>query len=159
MECVVTFHLQTMFRYDAFKAQRFYISNDLKKPNRVLIRDFVQQIQCLNSYLELLPCLNYSYRASKSTKIIKPFDDSVLASHILKLVPRTDRSSVSTVEPPYKVSGTSLKSLTTSKSLSSQQQHSLRPELNQVTLPKEDGLLRSKNCLLCKKHGSLEVQI
>ena len=44
MECVVTFHLQTMFRYDAFKAQRFYISNDLKKPNRVLIRDFVQQI-------------------------------------------------------------------------------------------------------------------
>jgi hypothetical protein len=41
MECVM-FHLLAVFRHDAGKMQRFYISNGLKKPNRVSIRDFVQ---------------------------------------------------------------------------------------------------------------------
>eukprot|EP00804_Cyclotella_cryptica_P021392 CCRYP_016788-RA/>CCRYP_016788-RA protein AED:0.40 eAED:0.40 QI:0/-1/0/1/-1/1/1/0/112 len=40
MECV-TFHLLTVFRNDAAKAQRYYISNGLKKPNWVPIRQFV----------------------------------------------------------------------------------------------------------------------
>jgi hypothetical protein len=88
MECI-TFHLQTMYRHDVTKMQRFYISNGLKKPNRVSIRDFVQQIQHLNGYLNLLPCLYYSSRASKSMKIIGTIDDADLASHILRMVPRT----------------------------------------------------------------------
>ena len=46
-ECV-QLHLQTIFRTDAMEQERFYISNGLKKPNRVPIRDFVQRIQCLN---------------------------------------------------------------------------------------------------------------
>ena len=33
----MTFHLQTFFQSDALETQRFYISNGLKKPNRVLI--------------------------------------------------------------------------------------------------------------------------
>ena len=64
----------------------FYISNGLKKPNRVPIRDFVQRIQCL--YLELLLCLFYSLKAAKSTKVCGPFDDADLASHILRMVPQ-----------------------------------------------------------------------
>jgi hypothetical protein len=32
----------------------------LKKPNRVPIRQFVQRVQQLNGYLDLLPCLLYS---------------------------------------------------------------------------------------------------
>ena len=47
MECV-QLHLQSVFRYDAAETLRFYISNGLKKPNRVPIRDFVQRIQHLN---------------------------------------------------------------------------------------------------------------
>ena len=87
MECV-QLHLQTVFRNDAAEAQRFYISNCLKKPNRVPIRDFVRRIQRLNGYLDLLPCLYYSSKAIKSTKVVGPFDDTDLASHILRMVPR-----------------------------------------------------------------------
>ena len=45
------------------KAQRYYLSNCLKEPNRVPIRQFVQHVQCvqqLNNYLKLLSCLYQS---------------------------------------------------------------------------------------------------
>ena len=87
MDCV-TFHLLTVFRSDAAETQRFYISNGLKKPNRVPIRQFVQRIQQLNGYLDLLPCLFYSERATKLTKVVQAFDNADLASHILQMVPR-----------------------------------------------------------------------
>ena len=45
-ECVM-FHLLTVFCSDAAKAQRYYISNGLKKPNLVPIRQFVQHISSL----------------------------------------------------------------------------------------------------------------
>ncbi len=47
MECVM-FHLLTVFRNDAAKAQMYYISNGLKKPNLVPVRQFVQRIQQVN---------------------------------------------------------------------------------------------------------------
>ncbi len=53
-------HLLTVFCNDAAETKRYYISNCLKKPNWVPIRQFVQRVQQLNSYLELLPCLYYS---------------------------------------------------------------------------------------------------
>jgi hypothetical protein len=49
-ECV-TFHMLTVFRNDATEAQRYYISNCLKKPNQVPIRQFVQHEQQLDDYL------------------------------------------------------------------------------------------------------------
>ena len=78
-----------MFRHDVAKMQRFYISNGLKKLNRVSVRDFVQQIQHLDGYFDLLPCLYYSSRVTQSIMIIGPFDDADLASHIIRMVPRT----------------------------------------------------------------------
>ena len=53
MDCI-TFHLLSVFRSDAAETQQFYISNGLKEPNRVPIRQFVQKIQKLNGYLDLL---------------------------------------------------------------------------------------------------------
>ncbi len=87
MDCV-TFHLLPVFRSDVAETQRFYISNGLKKPNRVPIRQFVQRVQQLNGYLNLLPCLFYSKQATKLTKAVQAFDDVDLASHILRMVPR-----------------------------------------------------------------------
>jgi hypothetical protein len=84
----VTFHLLSVFRPDAAETQRFYISNGLKKPNRVPIRQFTQRVQQLNGYLHLLPCLYFSERATKNTKPVELFDDADLASHILRMVPR-----------------------------------------------------------------------
>ena len=59
------FHLLTVFGNDATETDRYYISNCLKKPNRVPIWHFMQQVQQLNSYVELLPCLYYSPQAIK----------------------------------------------------------------------------------------------
>ena len=87
MNCF-TFHFLVVFPSDAAETQRFYISNGLKKPNRVPIRQFVQRVQQLNGYLNLLPCLFYSKHATKLTKAVKAFDDIDLASHILRMVPR-----------------------------------------------------------------------
>ncbi len=88
MECV-TFHLLTMFHNDAAEAQRYYICNGLKKPNRVPIRQFVQCIQQLNDYLELLPFLYQSNWATPATKKVGPIDDADLAGHILRMCPGT----------------------------------------------------------------------
>ena len=86
MDCI-SFHLLTVFRSDMAEIQQFYISNGLKMPNRVPIRQFVQRIQQLNGYLDLLPCLFYSEHATKLTKVVQAFDDPHLVSHILRMVP------------------------------------------------------------------------
>ena len=78
-----------MFCNDAAKAQRYYISNCLKKPNRVPIRQFVQHVQQLNDYLELLPCLFPRNRATPATKKVGPIDDANIAGHILCMCPGT----------------------------------------------------------------------
>jgi hypothetical protein len=84
----MTFHLLSVFQSDAAETQRFYISNGLKKPNRVPIRQFLQRVQQLNDYLDLLPRLFYSDRTTKLTKVVEPFDVPDLASHILRMVPK-----------------------------------------------------------------------
>ena len=76
-------HLLTTCHNDTAETQWFYISKGLKKHNRVLIQQFVHRIQQLNDYLDMLPCLYYSDHATKLTKVVKPFDDVDLASHIL----------------------------------------------------------------------------
>ena len=78
MDCV-TFHLLLVFWSVAAKTQQFYISNGLKKPNRVPISQFMQRIQQLNGYLDLLLCLFYSKNATKLTKVVQAFDDVDLA--------------------------------------------------------------------------------
>jgi hypothetical protein len=54
MDCV-TFHLLSVFRSTATETQGFYVSNWLKKPNRVPIRQFMQRVQQFNGYLDQLP--------------------------------------------------------------------------------------------------------
>jgi hypothetical protein len=58
-ECV-TFHMLTAFMNIATEMQRYYISHCLKKPNRVPIKQFMQHVQQLNEYLELLHCMYQS---------------------------------------------------------------------------------------------------
>ena len=86
MDCV-TFHLLSVCWSDEAETLQFYISNRLKKPNRVPI-GHVQRVQQLNGYLDLLHCVFYSERATKLTKVVEPFNDADLASHILRMVPK-----------------------------------------------------------------------
>jgi len=59
-EDCVTFHLFTVFPNNAAEQERYYITNVLKKPQRVNIRQFVQHVEQLNSYILQLPCWYYS---------------------------------------------------------------------------------------------------
>jgi hypothetical protein len=86
MECV-TFHLQQVFRHDADKALKYYITNTLQKPNRILICQFLVRVEQLNSYLETLSCLYYSPSANQATKQVLTLDDANLVMHLLCMCP------------------------------------------------------------------------
>ena len=166
MDCV-TFHLLTVFRSDAAETQRFYISNGLKKPNRVPIRQFVQRIQQLNGYLNLLPCLFYSDRATKFTKVVQAFDDVDLASHILRMVPRNwqDQYELTVGSVPQSVRKL-VEALERIEKAYPTEKERERPKSNtdgggsskkrMVTfsdrIPKKSRS-SAKHCALCKKHG------
>ena len=86
MECV-TFHPQQVFRHDAGEALKYYIMNTLRKPNRILICQFLVRVKQLNSYLVTLPCLYYSPSANQATKQVLPLNNTDLATHLLRMCP------------------------------------------------------------------------
>ena len=68
----IALHLQQVFRHDASKALKYYITNMLRKPKQIPIHQFLVGIKQLNSYLEMLPCLYYSPSANQATKQVLP---------------------------------------------------------------------------------------
>ena len=86
-EDCVNFHLLTVFRTDAAERQKIYISNTLKKPQRVPVRYFFQRVEQLNGYLRHLPCLYNSPKATSITSAVTPFDDAELANLLLRMCP------------------------------------------------------------------------
>ncbi len=58
-DCVM-FHLLTVFLNNAAEQEKYYLSNMLKKPQRVGIRQFIQLVEQLNAYVTQLPCWYYS---------------------------------------------------------------------------------------------------
>jgi hypothetical protein len=79
----MTFHLQSVFKPDSAEAVKFYITNTLKKPNRVPIWQLFMHVDQLNSYLETLPSLYHSRKANLATKPVTPLEDADLANHLL----------------------------------------------------------------------------
>jgi hypothetical protein len=49
------FHLLTVFPNNAAEQERYYITNVLKKPQRVSFLQFVQRVEQLNSYIYYSP--------------------------------------------------------------------------------------------------------
>ncbi len=66
-DCVM-FHLLTTFPINAAEQEKYYISNVLKKPQCVNVRQFVRQVEQLNAYIAQMPCFFYSLHANASTK-------------------------------------------------------------------------------------------
>jgi hypothetical protein len=85
----ITFHLLDMFPGDAAKQQRYYISNGLKKPQRVTVRYFFQRVEQLNGYLSYLPCTYDSPCVTASTKPVVAYDEAELASLLLHMCPES----------------------------------------------------------------------
>ena len=86
LECI-TFHLQSVFCPDTAEAVKFYITNKLKKPNRVPMWQLFVQMEQLNSHLENLPSLFQRLKANSATKPVTPLEDADLATHLLRMCP------------------------------------------------------------------------
>ncbi len=67
--------------------QKFYISNVLKKPQRVTVRAFFTRVEQLNSFIGLLLSLYYSPRVNQATLPVVPFTEAELANSFLCMCP------------------------------------------------------------------------
>jgi hypothetical protein len=82
------FHLLTAFPIIAAEQEKYYISNVLKKPQPINIRQFLQRVEQLNAYIAQMPCFYYSHNANASTKPKNvPFTEAELGSHVLRMCP------------------------------------------------------------------------
>jgi hypothetical protein len=61
------FHLLTAFPVNA-KQEKYYITNVLKKPQRINVHQFVRPVEQLNAYIAQMLCFYYSTNANASTK-------------------------------------------------------------------------------------------
>ncbi len=86
-DCVM-FHLFTVFPINATKQEKYYITNVLKKPQRINVRQFVRRVEQLNAYITQMPCFYYSPHANASTKPKNiPFMEAELGAHVLHMCP------------------------------------------------------------------------
>jgi hypothetical protein len=82
------FHLLTMFAINAAEQEKYYITNVLKKPQRINVRQFVWHVEQLNAYIAQMPCFYYSPHANASTKPENiPFMEAELGAHVLRMCP------------------------------------------------------------------------
>jgi hypothetical protein len=86
-DCVM-FHLLTAFPINAAEQEKYYISNVLKKPQRVNVSQFVRRVEQLNAYIAQMQCFYYSPNANPSTKPENvPFMEAELGAHVLRMCP------------------------------------------------------------------------
>ncbi len=82
------FHLLTVFPINADEQEKYYISNILKKSQRINVRQFVQRVEQLNAYIPQMPCFYYSPNANANTKPKNvPFTEAELRAHVLRMCP------------------------------------------------------------------------
>jgi hypothetical protein len=86
-DCIM-FHLLTVFPINAAEKEKYYISNVLKKPQRINVRQFVRRVEQLNAYIAQMPCFYYSPNANASTKPENvPFTEAELGANVLCMCP------------------------------------------------------------------------
>jgi hypothetical protein len=84
----VMFQLLTAFPINAAEQEKYYITNVLKKPQRINVRQFVQHVEQLNAYIAQMLCFYYSPHANASTKSENfPFTEAELGAHVLCMCP------------------------------------------------------------------------
>jgi hypothetical protein len=82
------FHLLTAFPINTAEQEKYYISNVLKKPQRVIVHQFVCRVEQLNAYITQMPCFYYSPNANASTKPKNvSFTEAEQGSHVLCMCP------------------------------------------------------------------------
>jgi hypothetical protein len=86
-DCML-FHLLTAFPINAAEQEKYYITNVLKKPQRINVSQFVRRVEQLNAYIAQMPCFYYSPHTNASTKPKNvPFMEAGLGAHVLHMCP------------------------------------------------------------------------
>jgi hypothetical protein len=84
----VMFHLLTTFPINAAEQEKYYITNVLKKPQRINVCQFIWCVEQLNAYITQMLCFYYSPHANASTKPENvPFTEAELGAHVLRMCP------------------------------------------------------------------------
>jgi hypothetical protein len=86
-DCIM-FHLLTAFPINGAEQEKEYVTDVLKKPQHVNIRQFVCCVEQLNAYIAQMLCFYYSPHANASTKPENiPFIEAELGAHVLRMCP------------------------------------------------------------------------
>ncbi len=84
----IMFHLLTVFPNNAAEQEKYYLSNVLKKPQRVGIHQFIQRVKQLNACNAKLPCWYYSSSyVTGMMPVNDQFTEADLVSHVLRICP------------------------------------------------------------------------
>jgi hypothetical protein len=86
-DCVM-FQLLTTSPINAAEQEKYYITNVLKKPQHINVRQFVRHVEQLNAYIAQMPGFYYSSHANASTKPENVlFMEAELGAHVLHMCP------------------------------------------------------------------------
>jgi hypothetical protein len=66
-DCMM-FHLLTAFPINAAEQEKYYISNVLKKPQRINVCQFVWCVEQLNAYIAQMPCLQPQHKCQHQAR-------------------------------------------------------------------------------------------
>ncbi len=168
-DCMM-FHMLTTFPINAAEQENYYVTNVLKKPQRINVRQFVCRVEQLNAYIAQMPCFYYSSHANASTKPENvPFMEADLGSHVLRMCPLQWQDQYNMNEKGMMPMDMHLlltllevikrictykkgKLESSKKSSNKDKKGKKRPGTNSTArVPKKVHF--EKNCNLCKKHG------
>jgi hypothetical protein len=166
-DCMV-FHLLTAFPINAAEQEKYYISNVLKKPQR--ISQFVCHVEQLNTYIAQMPCFFYSPNTNASTKPKNgPFMEAELGAHVLRMCPihwqdqynlnkkgmtlMDMRSLLTSLEAIECVCTYKKGKLESSEKSSHKSKKGKKHPGTKATIPVPKKVCFEKHCNLCKKHG------
>jgi hypothetical protein len=91
----IMFHLLTVFPINAAEQEKYYISNVLKKPQCINVRQFIWRVEQLNAYIAQMPCFYYSPNTNASTKLENVlFTEAELGDHVLCMCPSGRTSTI-----------------------------------------------------------------
>jgi hypothetical protein len=166
----VMFHLLTVFPNNAAEQEKYYLSNMLKKPQRVGVCQFVQRVEQLNAYIAQLPCWYYSpsYNAGM-TPVNVPFTQADPASHVLwmcphqwqdqynlqekDMTPMDIRSLQASLEAIERVCTPEKAHVQSGKKASHKNEAGAKQPSTGATKQAPKKVHFERSCKLCKKHG------
>ncbi len=169
----IMFHLLTAFPINTAEQEKYYISNVLKKPQHINVRQFIWHVEQLNAYIAQMPCFYYSPNSNASTKLENiPFMEAELGAHVLRMCPlqwqdQHNMNEKGMMPMDKRLLLTSLEAIKcictyekgkldtfkkSDKSTNKGEKGKKRPGTNSTArVPKK--VCFEKHCDLCKKHG------